>query len=427
MRNLVKAGIASTLFLIFFFSYGRLYELLEKWGVFVPAHAYLLPVMLFICGYCIYFICIARHDFRSTTKILNFVAVVLVLINLGNIAFYQIGKQAASENGPTQTRNNPVTDKEPATTVSRPDIYYIILDEYAHPDTMKEYYNYDNSKFIKFLEDKGFYWASESRTRTMATLKSVSSSLNMEYIDDTIQDDVAVKYIDNSRAASFLKSEGYTFIYFGSRIEIFLKNRINADISYNFFETAGSGKTMAEYSRTLWNTTMLTPFYDYLIEPTFNTSFRDGLINTLSKIKELPEIQEPKFVYAHILSPHEPFVFGPNGNYVLPENWENYKDKQYYLGQYIFITKQIEELVDSLLDESSNPPIIIIQSDHGLRPSSVHEGIEIGENEWRKIMNTYYLPGNGNEILYKNISPVNTFRLIFNRLFGTNYPMLEEK
>jgi hypothetical protein len=138
-------------------------------------------------------------------------------------------------------------------------------------------------------------------------------------------------------------------------------------------------------------------------------------------------MQEPKFIYAHILSPHEPFVFGPNGNYVLPENWENYKDKQYYLGQYIFITKQIEELVDSLLDKSSNPPIIIIQSDHGLRPSSVHEGIEIGENEWRKIMNTYYFPGNGNELLYKNISPVNTFRLIFNRFFGKNYPMLEEK
>jgi hypothetical protein len=285
MKNVVKAGIAATVFLVFFFSYGRLYELLVKWGAFVPSHAHLLPVMLFICGYCIYFISIARRDFRNTTRILNFVAVVLIVVNLGSAAFYQLNKPAVSGNVPIRTQNNPITNEASTTTGSRPDIYYIILDEYAHPDTMKEYYNYDNSKFIKFLEDKGFYWASDSKTRTMYTLKSVASSLNMEYIDDTLPDDVIVKYIDNSSVASFLKSEGYTFIYFGSRIEIFLKNRINADISYNFFETAGSGKTMAEYSRTLWNTTMLTPFYDYLIEPTFNTSFRDGLTNTLSKIK----------------------------------------------------------------------------------------------------------------------------------------------
>ena len=43
------------------------------------------------------------------------------------------------------------------------------------------------------------------------------------------------------------------------------------------------------------------------------------------------------------------------------------------------------------------------------------------------ILNTYYLPGLGNEDLYPSISPVNTFRFIFNRYFGLDYELLEDR
>ena len=38
-----------------------------------------------------------------------------------------------------------------------PDIYYIILDGYAHFDTLRNIYGYDNSLFYDFLEKNGFY------------------------------------------------------------------------------------------------------------------------------------------------------------------------------------------------------------------------------------------------------------------------------
>ena len=76
-----------------------------------------------------------------------------------------------------------------------------------------------------------------------------------------------------------------------------------------------------------------------------------------------------------------------------------------------------------MLKESEIPPIIILQSDHGQRPH--HPGIVIGGNEWKKILNAMYLPGMDADMLYDNIAPVNTFRLIFNYYFGTDYPLLE--
>ncbi|MBW1933532.1 MAG: hypothetical protein JRI56_11115, partial [Deltaproteobacteria bacterium] len=65
-----------------------------------------------------------------------------------------------------------------------------------------------------------------------------------------------------------------------------------------------------------------------------------------------------------------------------------------------------------------------LQSDHGIRPH--HHNIEVGVNEWHKILNAMYLPGMDYSEISPAISPVNTFRLIFNHYFGADYPLLED-
>jgi len=42
------------------------------------------------------------------------------------------------------------------------------------------------------------------------------------------------------------------------------------------------------------------------------------------------------------------------------------------------------------------------------------------------ILNAYYLPRGGQDLLYENISPVNSFRLIFDYYFGGNFGLLED-
>jgi len=446
LHSLSKAGFATTIFLALFFSYGRLYDVLGYWGVFVSRHAYLLPSVLFIWGYCVYFISRAQRDFRITTRWLNITAVVLIAINLFNIGSYQVRLARLSADESVESTEHTAASS-PAELNTLPDIYFIILDEYAHPDTMKEWYDYDNSQFIESLEDKGFFIASESKTRTPNTQQVLAQILNMEYLTGVwhweeatsewtntasaegeveLQNEEVYQKIVDSSVVDFLKTKGYSYIHFGSpyefgRYEQGVKDK--ADFYFNYFEDTGS-RWVSEFQEILWNTTMLRPFYLHLTGLQYEDAWRRHTLYTLEHLKAIPEVEGPKFVFAHFMCPHTYYVFDAKGGCVDSVNWKNYEDKQFYRGQYIFISAEIEKVIDVLLNKSEIPPIIVVQSDHGQRPH--HTDIEIGDDEWEKVLNVMYLPGVDKALLYDNISPVNTFRLVFNHYFGADYPLLED-
>jgi hypothetical protein len=159
---------------------------------------------------------------------------------------------------------------------------------------------------------------------------------------------------------------------------------------------------------------------------------------TFSKLAKVHKIKGPKFVFAHILSPHPPYLFGANGEPVQDSDLYNpllntFKHKEEYLNQLIFISKKVEDLVDEILEKSKIPPIIILQADHG--PASTfpvgiaypRQPTEKMLNERMGILNAFYLPSGGSEFLYKSITPVNTFRLIFDFYLNTNYGLLVDK
>jgi hypothetical protein len=444
LRDGRKAGLAVALFLAFFFSYGRLYESLEGVDVFILRHAYFLPGLLLVWGYGVYFISRAKRDFRTSTTVLNIIAAVLIIINLANITFYQVNKPGLGAKSPVSTAGAAAT--LPDTGQNLPDIYFIILDEYAPPDVIKEWCGYDNSPFIKGLEDKGFVIAEHSKARSPYTPEAIAQVLNMEYLTAGVEWDKTAGWVGGetkdygneawsestyhkiayNKAADFLRSKGYKYIYFGCWAGLNLWDKYmkdNADLYFNYY---GSDSTnwVNEFQHILWKTTMIGPAYYQATGGLYNNIHRIGVLNTLKHLKEMPHIAGPKFVFVHVLPPHEPFVFGSRGEVIASANYENYKDKQVYRDQYIFITREIEKVVDALLKESKSPPIIIIQSDHGLRPH--HPGIVIGTKEWHKILNALYLPGLDKAVLYDSISQVNTFRLIFNRYFGTNYELLPD-
>jgi hypothetical protein len=443
LRNARKAGLGTVLFLFFFFTYGHLCDILKYLGVSVTEHTYLLIAILCIWGCSLYFISRASRDFRITTTVLNVVAVALIAINLFNIASYQIELARTSEYRPEESwPESPASPAEPGTL---PDIYFIIFDEYAHPDTMKEWYDYDNSEFFNILEDKGFFIASESKTRSPQTPQCLAQVLNMEYLtpgweykpeignyveNETnirlykayLWNDKNFKKIAYNQVAAFLRARGYKYVTFVASAlwRNYLKD--SSDLYFNYFEEEVDTPWKSTFQKTLWNTTILRPFYHYMIGS--EIAHRRKTLDILEHLKKTPEMEGPKFIFAHLYCPHEPFVFDPNGEYISPENHKNYADRKYYRDQYIFITKEIEKLVDALLEKSETPPIIILQSDHGIRPK--HSGIVIGPDEWKKILNAMYLPGMNYTEISPAISPVNTFRLIFSHYFDADYPLLED-
>jgi hypothetical protein len=425
LRDVVKAGVATVIFLFLFFSYGRLYELLEKWGVFVPSHWYLIPVLLLVWGYCIYLIKTSKWNFRNATNVLNIVAIVLIAINLFSIAAYETRMARLPSNDLHKQESSTATAEASPNLSNMPDIYYIILDEYAHSDTMLEYYNYDNSQFTEDLKQMGFFIASSSETSTPQTYESFATSLNMSYEYITQPKEIVYQKVADNEVVNFLKARGYKYIYFGNWYEIG-RWKVIADTYYNFYADTSHGLITTEFSDVFWQTTMLRPFARQIMKSEYESNYRRGVLNVLQYLKKMPQMNGPKFVFCHLICPHIPFMFGPNGEYIDSVNWYNFKDKQFYLGQYIFISNEIENTVRYILKESSVEPIIILQSDHGLRLRWGQNSPDIGKNEWKKILNAYYLPGNGREKLYDSISPVNSFRVIFNYYFNTNYPLLED-
>jgi len=141
---------------------------------------------------------------------------------------------------------------------------------------------------------------------------------------------------------------------------------------------------------------------------------RERILYTLDQLPKIPPQPGPKFIFAHIGSPHTPYVFGPDGEMVGRDivGIEGYQDQVTYLN------KRMIPILQQIIADSAQPPIIIIQADHG--------GINFNPDDRMRILNAYYLPDGGEQVLYQGISPVNTYRLLFNYYFGTHYPQLED-
>jgi hypothetical protein len=166
---------------------------------------------------------------------------------------------------------------------------------------------------------------------------------------------------------------------------------------------------------------------------------RQRVLDTFKHLSNLPRTSGPKFVFAHIVSPHPPFVFGADGQPIDPGwsysmadgsnysgDWDTYR--QGYAAQVQFVNQMVEQTVDAILARSDQPPVIIIQGDHG-PGGSLDWASPDRTCLWERsgILNAYYLPGNGQDALYPTISPVNSFRVVLNSYFGADLPLLPDE
>ena len=169
---------------------------------------------------------------------------------------------------------------------------------------------------------------------------------------------------------------------------------------------------------------------------------RDRILYAIDRLPDVAEIPGPKFVYAHILVGHAPFVFGARGERVNRADaytWTNLdQDRDEYIKGYrdqvSYLNGELRETLTSIIEKSARSPVIVVFGDHG--PASRLsfydlEGTDVKERY--SILNAYHLPPTETNLSssatdpYPSISPVNTFRVIFNRYFGTDYPLLEDK
>jgi hypothetical protein len=455
-RNATKAALIGTLLLVAYFSYGHIYYAARS----VPAlkilnhHVVLIPLYIILLGLGIWGILRIRK-YANFVLYLNAASLILVVIQVVELSYAYINTSlAASRPVKVQSGLTLSTDLK-----DMPDIYVIVLDTYMRSDALKQNLGYDNSPFIDQLTKMGFYVASCGHPDYSFTYASISAMLNMRYIPKAYANDVWDDFSDNGFWSNLLKNnevraqlisvgyktvafqEEYPLVQFDNSDVLIGTDHPSIDSAYLYpFEVMYRQSTAAiiltaldpggrvgEAIQKIFGkpakgpvdlSGLTGPNKDFVATHIISTEF------TLDHITDIPAIAGPKFAYIHLFIPHAPFVFGPDGEILTDPGFyggdragatsEAYQLKG-YVNQVQYIDKRMIPILQTIISRSKNPPIIILMGDHGLENA----------NRLTNLL-AYYLPKNGKAKLYPNISPVNSFRLIFDEYFGGNYPLLPD-
>lgn len=225
----------------------------------------------------------------------------------------------------------------------------------------------------------------------------------------------------HNKVAAYMKQFGYHI----TNLPVHFSLKMDLSDTVYYYKPGKHSVVCIDFYMILMKKSILRFIHDSLIESSdFTHVFRQSVLYDLEKLINIPETKKPQFIYAHISCPHEPYVFDSNGGFIERKNYYNLKDKIYYIGQHRYISNKIIEVIDSILKKSKKNPVIIIQSDHGIR--STDGGaiqLDVG-NHWQRIFNAMYLPDTQVESIDDAFAPVNTFRFIFNLYFNQSFPML---
>jgi hypothetical protein len=102
-------------------------------------------------------------------------------------------------------------------------------------------------------------------------------------------------------------------------------------------------------------------------ELTFFDRHREGTLFELRQLQRVSTAPGPKFVFAHILLPHDPYVFRADGSFLTEAEAKAETDERtLYAGQLAYANTQIKSIVDNLLaGPEATRPIVIIEGDEG--------------------------------------------------------------
>ena len=443
LRDVNRSALLTFILWTVFSLYGHVYGLLK--GAPPPLsilgkHSILMAFTLLLLTVLVVMVLRTRKPLSKLNLSISIILAALTIYQIASAGiYYTVPLRQVVSMPPAKTMSSRIVPLNNANITSKPDIYYIILDTYTREDVIRKNIGIDTTPFLDALRQKGFFVGDCSTSNFDFTQVSLSSSLNMDFVQnldarfvpDNVNNSLLDDYILHSKVRTTLESIGYKTVAFAT--------------GFSFTEMEDAGEFLAppqpsllspnvQPFETLWlKTTLLRALFDthppflstwlnYLGFPHSAHVAREEYL--LDKLPQLAKQEGPKFVFAHVLIPHVPLVFRADGSitrddryfremFDQPVNTEYLVDG--YKNQVEYIDQRILSIVDTILQNSARPPVIIIQGDHGLL-----------YYDHFPILNAYYLPDGGSKALYADITPVNSFRVVFNQYFGAQLPLLPD-
>ena len=350
--------------------------------------------------------------------------------------------------------------------IAKPNIYYLVFDRYASNETLQTIYQYDNSAMTNFLTEQGFANRLTAYSNYPFTMMSLGSTLKMEYQTDltsqfqyrSVEHQAGFPYrkaLDSPPVAHVLKNNGYEYTMLSSWWDFTRKSVLADRRPTDSYRLQAFGKTfwLTDLQRDIVNKSVLSPLllkgasvgstpiirYDLDRAPAENLYAQLATLKTLAATAK--QSAKPQFVFAHILSPHDPYIFLPDGSsttYDQNRTDNDADEKVKYINQLSYVTGQFR---DTIAHIRANDPgaVIILQADEGPYPkqfqggqsaSHYHNPVDLPDAELRQkygIFASYYLPGVSQEETLNGIdSPVNAFRFVLSHYLGYTLPNLPD-
>jgi hypothetical protein len=432
LKSSIKAGILTTLVLAFYLFFGAITDAFNSLAsmAWLSRYRYILPVFIVTLVLLYFYLKRTVAGFEKFNLYLNTVFILLISYDIFGISVHFFGEGHGS---PKTTAH--FVNIRSAQFDKKPDIYYIVMDEYSGSNTLKNYFKYDNSRFENFLRNHDFFVATSPTCNYKATVFSIASTLSMDYL----------KWLPNSKKADAADmAKAAQVISSGKVIELLLANGYELH-NYSIFDIGDqpsrfntglfsfrlkliTAKTL--YNKMVkdlvWESTLCK--YEWFAERERNY-YKEGNINMMALTKEVAEknTSHPKFIYTHLEMPHFPFIYDSTGKEVRLNPCNNSVTKPIlenaYLQYLVYTNKVITGFIEHLLLKTNRQAVIVLMSDHGFREIVKKDRGISAENNF----NAVYIPGKDYTRFYDTISNVNQFRVLFNTLFKMNLPVLPDK
>jgi Sulfatase len=318
-----------------------------------------------------------------------------------------------------------------------PDVWHIILDRYASSATLRTVYAYDNKPFLDALRARGFAVREAAFSNYQRTGHSVASTLNGAYLDPLAgrmsgnQDDWVPLYraLTDNAATRFFEGQGYETVFAGSWWNPIRRSRV-ADRNVNF-------RAIPELGRLLLDRSVLGDAMAALNLP-YGDGRADQCLRARAKFRELRKLaREParKYVLAHFLVPHPPFVLNADGSCRSLAEAERASRRDNYVSQVRYANDEVVRLVDAIL-AGPRPAIVLLHGDEGPWPAAFAGderflGADTKPVDWTKASNAEILEKLGILMAVRSpdgsardlpATPVNLYPRLLRNHFGGRRP-----
>ncbi len=317
-----------------------------------------------------------------------------------------------------------------------PDIYDFVFDRYGSEETLASYFGVADTAG-DFLEGQGFYVARDSFANYVSTGHSLASTFNMRYLDALAADPRVsgadwrpiFAMMDDSLVGRYLRGLGYDQRQYGSWW-VGTYDNPNAEVNRPL--------GLSEFNMTWLRRSIVLPLVHLLPGSRAQMMLRwdngqcQRVARQIEEIKALRRDDRPLYVFAHILVPHGPYPFTPDGDCLSRPEAEMRSERQAHGEQAQYAAAIIRDVTVALLAPGRPEAVILIHADEGPIPARDMRipWQDATPDELRVkfgIMNAIRLPGGDYGRMRQDLSPVNLYRAMLSTEFGLDLPDLPDR